>query len=261
MWTCSAVASELPRYEFGVFGGAGTLEDYPGADHSTFRYLLFPAFIYRGDIVRTDRGGASAKFFKTKTTLIDLSFGASFPASSKNNDAREGMPDLDWLGEIGPRVTYTFFKDSEKSLKLMLPLRYVFSTNFRHTQQRGFRISPQMSYQFKNSKLIDNQTYFLSVAMNTGSQLLQEYFYGVTPEFKTGQRESYRAKNGYMGSSAFVGTVFTVKGLTVFTGLQYKNYSNSANTSSPLFKKKENTTFILGFSYFFYKSKEMIKDK
>ena len=254
----NAFTKNLPRYEFGIFGGAGSIEDYPSADHSSFRYLLFPAFIYRGDVVRTDRGGASANFFKTESLLMDLSFGASFPASSKNNEAREGMSDLDWLGEIGPRLTLTIIKSDDRTLKIMLPVRYVFSTNFKHTQERGYRLSPQLSYRFKNSALIDNQAFFASIAFNTGSQLLQDYFFSVAEEFKTEERKSYRAKSGYMGTNIFAGSAFSIKDLTVFTGIQYKNYKGSANQNSPLFKREENMTFILGFSYFFHKSKKTI---
>lgn len=84
-----------PRWEAGVAAGAGRVSDYPGADQTHARGAVVPIFIYRGPILRVDQSGIRGRFLSNPKWEFDLSATAAFNA--KNNDARRGMPGLDYL--------------------------------------------------------------------------------------------------------------------------------------------------------------------
>ena len=242
-----------PLYEIGIAAGAGYISDYPGADQGRWRYIALPSFAYRGNIIRQDKRRTRARFFKSERLDIDLSFGASFPANSKDNKAREGMSDLDWLGEMGPRVNISFFEDDLHRLELELPVRAVASTDFKFTRQRGFRFYPQLDYTIKlNDKFRINT----SLKMNWGSEELTDYFYEVTPQDATLEREEFDAKAGYLGSAVSVSTYYRYQKLFYGLGLRYSRFDNATNETSPLFQRTEDLTVFFAFNYFFYQSKE-----
>lgn len=98
----AATKDGRPLFELGVMAGGGYLADYPAADESQFRGLALPYFVYRGEILRSDEKGLlRSRLIHSENFEFDISLDGSFPADS--NDNRRGLPDLDWLGEIGPR--------------------------------------------------------------------------------------------------------------------------------------------------------------
>ena len=91
-----------PLWELGVFSFIASVPDYPAAEESQERILTLPAFIYRGQILRSDRRrGARLQLLERKNLQIDISASAAFPLSSDKNQARENMPSRDWIGELG----------------------------------------------------------------------------------------------------------------------------------------------------------------
>ena len=248
-----SIQAKLPLYELGLAGGGGYIFDYPAANQGRMKYIAIPTGKYRGQIFRNDRKGTRARFFKNEFLDIDLSFSASFPANSENNDARKGMQDLDWLGEIGPRLNIDAFHSKKFRIEVELPLRYVFSTDFNFTKQRGFRFYPQIDLtKYINHRFKIN----LSFKMNWATEQLTDYFYEVPQADVTQSRKRFNAKSGYVGGD--ISTFFSYNQDDIFyiIGMAYRNFSNSANQNSPLFKSKENTTFFIAFNYFFFKSKK-----
>ena len=117
-----------PLYELGIAGGLGELPDYPGSDQKRIRYLVLPYFIYRGKVFRSDqKEGMRARFIRNEDIDLDMSAAGSFPASSADNDARRGMPDLDWLMELGPRLEVLLSRlNGRGRFRFLLPARAVF---------------------------------------------------------------------------------------------------------------------------------------
>lgn len=249
-----AEAKNLPLYEVGVGGGSGYLADYPAADQGRYRYILVPTFIYRGNVIKTKGGRVRAKFFDSENLFSDLSFGASLPSSSKNNDTREGMDDLDWLMEIGPRIVYKFFNNDHHKLQFELPFRLVYSTDFSHTQYRGYRIAPELDY--TNLGFSEHINLFLSFGLNFGSEFLNDYFYEVPRKFVTSHRPYYNAEAGYIGSYLSLGLTLPLKKVKYFSGVTYHSFQGSSNEESPLYRSGNNISLFLGFNYFFIQSEK-----
>ncbi len=58
-----------------------------------------------------------------------MSISGSLPASSENSDAREGMPDLNLTGEVGPKLVYNIFEHGvHNAIYIGASISYIFYT-------------------------------------------------------------------------------------------------------------------------------------
>ena len=65
------------------------------------RGLVFPVYVYRGEVFRADISGFGARVLRTNNLELDVGFSGSFPASSDTMPARRGMPDWARLLNLG----------------------------------------------------------------------------------------------------------------------------------------------------------------
>lgn len=79
-----------------------------------------------------------------------MSLAASFNTKSNDNNARRGMPDLDYLGEIGPQLKIKLGELFGGKTELQLPVRAVFSTDFGRVDHRGYLFNPRFYYKRQN---------------------------------------------------------------------------------------------------------------
>lgn len=249
--------SALPKFEAGFAAGAFWLPDYPASERVRERTLALPYGIYRGDFIRADReGGLRGRFFKRDRMDLSLSASAAFPANSEDNESRRGMPDLDWIGEIGPKFIYFFVKSPLVSLNLSLPLRFVFSTDFNHFQERGYTFNPEV--QFRHRMIFD-QSLILSASIGStwATENLQDYFYEVQPEYALTQRPAFDARGGYLGSDLTLSLVKNLnKNINLVVGVSQGRYVGAKNRNSPLFKDHVTESYFLGLSWSLYSSQE-----
>ncbi|MFM8796074.1 MAG: MipA/OmpV family protein, partial [Betaproteobacteria bacterium] len=103
----------LPRWEAGAFGLLVSQQAYPGSDQQVQRSLVLPFLIYRGERLRSERGGAGLRAFKADAFELDLGASAALGSSAKRIDARRGMPDLGTLVELGPRLRWTLARQAD----------------------------------------------------------------------------------------------------------------------------------------------------
>lgn len=247
------VQAKLALYEIGLASGGGYITDYPASNEKRFRNITVPSFRYRGKILKSDRRGTRAQFFETERSNIDLSFGASFPASSSQNKAREGMEDLDWLGEIGPRYNLTLYKHNRKRIEIQFPLRTVFSTDFTFTKYRGLRFYPQIDFEhFLTEKIRIN----MSFKMNWVTEELADYFYEIKPSEVTSERNVFNAKGGFVGHNVNFFITYGDNELFTLFGVRLSDYSKSTNHNSDLHKANSDTAIFLAINYYFFQSKE-----
>lgn len=261
LFTISAQAEdfsleEKPMYEFGMGGGGGYFTDYPGSNQNHFRGVPFPYFIYRGPIFHSDqRRGTRARFLHAKSYELALSGSGSFPASSQQNNARVGMPNLDWIAEIGPRLILELSEPEEVWQKsISLPLRYVFSTDLSKVEHQGYSFTPTFTLErfgllHKDSRLAFDLTF------NFMDQMLSRYFFEVPARYANATRPEYSARAGYLGAELNIKFSHPIKNyLRTFTGFGINNYHESVNDNSPLLKAKWSYDFTVGLIWVFLKS-------
>ena len=137
-----------PLWEIGAVGGGGWLPDYPAAGQNHWNGIALPYAIYRGDFLQLgERGIVRGLFVDLRHFELDLSAGAAFPVDSSDNRAREGMPDLDTLFELGPKLIYKFLpRGSGRELDLSLAARAVLSTDIVNWRYQGVVINPGLTW-------------------------------------------------------------------------------------------------------------------
>ena len=247
-------------WEFGVGGGIGEVSNYPASSERNFIALAAPYFVYRGDIFRVGGGsGVRAVVVDEKDYELDFSFGGAFSADSEDNTAREGMPELDFLFEVGPQLVYRL-KDFEfegggnARLNARLQARAVFSTDFSQLDDRGLVFNPVITYQ-QRGRLFEGTALSASIGMVFATERLHDYFYQVAEEFATADRQQYDAKAGYLGTELGASFSFPIaENIRGFVGAGMQIHSGSANEDSPLFEKDITYSFGLGFVWRLYRS-------
>ncbi len=242
-----------PLWEIGLAGAGASLPAYLGAKENVSRFLVLPYFIYRGEFFRADRDTAGARFVKTADYEFDVGFGGSLGASSKDVAARAGMPSLGTSVEFGPRFKYTVARPSPDSkVTFALPLRTVLEFK-SGLKQRGWVLEPALSYDKRN--LIAGWGFNVNAAALMGDAKVQNYLYGVAPEFATLNRPTYNAKSGLIATRVGVATSKALSPdstLAIFA--RWDNAGVGANTNSPLHQKNNGFTVGIGLTFTFFRS-------
>ena len=139
---------DKPKWEAGAFVAAFNTPLYPGAAETQSKFLPVPFIIYRGERLRVGEGGVIKAMAVDKPRFkVDLSLGAAFAANSDDAKVREGMPDLDFIFEIGPEVSFMLNNTKQSETWLTLQFRQAFSTDFSSADDRGYVFEPEISYQ------------------------------------------------------------------------------------------------------------------
>ncbi len=248
-----------PLWEVGVGAFSGYIPDYPAAGENTVRAIGAPYVVYRGDILRVggddNRGAVSGRFLKNERYEFDVSLSAAFPVSSKDNDARRGMPDLDFLFGIGPQLRIKLINEpNRRRLNLNLQARAVFSTDFSSVIGRGYVFNPKITYTHENLTNLKLKVR-TSVGPIFATDKLMDYFYRVKPADVRPGRPEFDADAGYLGSNISFGLSKRFnRRFRIFLGTRLGIHSGATNEDSPLFKDEFNAGVFGAFVWSFYQS-------
>lgn len=250
-----------PLWELGMGAGLVNAPDYPGSDHSSFWVLPFPFGVYRGEILHSDRrGGTRARLLRSASWEFNVSAAGGLPSSS-HSTAREGMPDLEWLGEIGPRLMIDLWSDMPggRYLRLGIPFRAALSANGHHLVDRGFRFAPELLYD--HPRLWRSLDGYIHLTFDFSDTRFANYFYGVHPDYARPDRPAYTAKRGYIQADLTGGFMVPVSdwGLRIFTFAGVQSLDGATNRASPLFKTTLNTSLSVVFLWVFAESKTNVQ--
>ena len=254
---------QKPRWEFGVAGAHISGYDYPASNDPNRRSIALPYFIYRTPVFRIGDGGIRAVAIERPALSLDLSISGSLNASSEGNRARAGMPDLDFLFEIGPQLKVRLFDRTLEGggriqATFATELRAVLATDFKGIEGQGVVMEAGVGLVrrgYLNKRLALIGLFDVTFA----SEELQDYFYEVAPEYVTASRPLHDARGGYLGTSAFVGVGFRVnKRVRLFLGGVGGLYGGAANDDSPLHETRESFGYVLGFGWTLATSDKMI---
>lgn len=252
-----------PLWEAGVLAAGGWVADYPASGEGRWRGLPVPYVIYRGETIRIgDKGAIRArKTFMDDRLEIDLGLGGAFDVDSDDNDARAGMPDLDFLFEVGPSIDYRFLPaKSPVQVQASLEVRAVLSTDFGGVDYQGFVVNPQLSV-VNRSVGGSPISLFASIGPIWGFDGLGDYFYTVEPRYARAGRPAYAADDGYIGTEVSLGLSYRVSDrLRAFAGGQVGYFGGAANEDSPLFKEDVNYSVGIGLNWVLYQSGQKVRN-
>jgi outer membrane scaffolding protein for murein synthesis (MipA/OmpV family) len=257
-----AKAQQLPVFEAGIAGGGGFLPAYPASDQNRWRGLAVPYIIYRGNVFRADDNGLRARTSLADGIELSVSASGGVNASSDDVTARQGMPDLEWLGELGPTLRFTLWRGEDEAspqrIVVDTPIRAVFSTDWSSVSFRGFTFAPDIAYE---------HTHFLSpfarlrvsAGVSFGTDRYADYFYDVAPQFARADRPAYNAQAGYVGSRLTLSYRLPLnERFSVVAGGRVENFSGAANADSPLFRNEWNFSVVAGFAVSLWRSEATV---
>ena len=236
----AAPDEELPLWELGAIVGVGYLPDYPASDEYGVQALPLPYVAYRGEVIRSDdKGLLRGRVFRSEDVELDVSLTGSIPVRSSDNRARAGMPDIDWLGEAGPRLQVTVARGArDAKIDFELPLRAVLSTDFSRVDYEGIVLLPELAYQ-TDSILGSRSRLKVGIGIRFADRRFQELMYGVPAAYATASRPAYEAKSGYMGSRLLIQFSKPLNGRLRLIGAARLDYhGGAANKASPLFRRE-----------------------
>lgn len=258
-----AICEDKPLWELGIGAGFLMMPDYRGSDKTRAYALPFPYAVYRGGVFRMEDKRVSARVFATDRVLLDASGYGAVPVRSDDNEARRGMPDLDPTFEFGPalRIKILDSREDKYRLGLALPVRAVFSTDFRTVRYEGFVFSPRLNFQ--KGDVIPGTGVYLGVSVGPmfADRGYHNYFYEVLPAYKTAHRPAYTPGAGYSGSTFTVGVGKNYKQFLFHTFVSADFMQGAVFEESPLVKTK--TSWMGGFSitWVFLKSEKTVTDE
>ena len=256
----TALGELRPQWELGAVAVGLRLPDYRGSDESRGYLYPLPYLIYRGDRVYVDREGVRAKFLQLGRAELAFSVNATPPVHSEDNRARQGMPDLDPTIEFGPLISVSLVRDRvrERRLDLRLPLRAVIATDLSHARSAGFVLYPHLSMGTHADLLGDKWNLGLQTGLLYGTRRYHEYFYGVAPQFATGERPAYMASGGYSGAVALGSLSRRVGKLWVGGFLRYDALNGTVFEDSPLVKRNHSLMAGMAFAWVFAESERKV---
>lgn len=257
-----ATAQQLPVFEAGIAGGGGWLPAYPASDQNRWRGLAVPYIIYRGNVFRADDGGLRARTSLADGIELSVSASGGVNASSDDVTARQGMPDLEWLGEIGPNIRFTLWRGEDEAapqrIVLDTPIRAVFSTDWSSVSFRGFTFAPDIAYEHMHF-LSPFARLRVSAGVVFGTDRYADYFYDVAPQYARPDRPAYNAQAGYIGSRLSVSYRLPLsERFSVVAGGRVENFSGASNADSPLFRNEWNFSVVAGFAVSLWRSEATV---
>ena len=248
-------AAPEPLWEAGVFGFAVSQPAYPGAAERTQRAFGLPFLIYRGQYLRVDENTVGVRAVKTPTTELDIGFAGSFGARSTDVAIRSGMPSLGTLFEFGPRLKVNLPAPLPGSrLRVDLPLRAVLDVSHAF-QGRGLSFEPELDFSLRTA---GGSRLGAKVGMILGDRKLNDYLYGVAPQYANASRPAYAGQAGLIATRVGLSTATSLgKDWEVFTFARYDSVRGAANGASPLVRKSGGASVGIGLAWTFWRSERM----
>lgn len=249
-----------PRWELGLGVGGLTLPDYRGSDERHHYVLPVPYVIYRGEVLKADREGARAQLVGLDRVHIDMNFGASVPVSSKDNQARAGMPNLAGAIEMGPAMDVMAYRSDDHRIKLRvrLPLSYGVQLG-NGFGGNGWQASPHVNLDVRDVLGVPGWGLGMLAGPIYGSRHRHAYFYDVAPQYATASRPAYRAGGGYSGAQFVAALGRRFDGMWVGAFVRYDNLNGAVFADSPLVKTRSYVAGGLGVAWMLGQSSEMVK--
>ncbi|MBI2748207.1 MAG: MipA/OmpV family protein [Burkholderiales bacterium] len=251
-------STPLPLWEVGLFALGASQQAYPGAAQQLDRGLLLPYLIYRGEVLRVDRGGIGLRKVVSPSVELDIGFSGAFGTRSGEIDARQGMLELGTLVEFGPRIQWMLVDNlGGGRLRADFALRGVFDLN-DHLSSRGLALEPELVFARNPST---GWRYSAGVGVVVGDNRLNDTLYGVDPVYATPTRAAYTASAGLIASrlSLYVSRALS-RDLRLSAYTRIDSVAGAANQASPLVQKNAGASVGVWLTYTLARSSTLVRD-
>jgi len=251
--SAAPASADQPLWEFGVGLGLLSLPHYRGSDQRHDWLLPTPYFVYRGEIFRADRDGARALLVDTERFDLDVSIAATAPTRSRDNLARQGMPDLAPTFELGPNLNLLVGRGAGWKVQLRLPVRAAFTLE-SSPQSIGWLATPNLNVDWR----VNGWNVGLFGGPIIATRRFNGYFYDVPASLATATRPAYRAPGGAGGWHVVTGASRRVGDWWLGAFVAADSVGGARFEPSPLVRQRQTVAFGLAFSYVFAASSQRV---
>ena len=212
---------------------------YPGSDESDLTVLPIPVPVYRGSFLNFGENldqVARGDIRETKRMRLGIDLDFTFGEHSSDIPVRRGMPDLDFMFELGPELEIKLDERTPEQGEFFLALQLRAGVSFDglNPSSRGFVLSPEFEYRRDQAFGGDN---LLSLRFKPtwASEDFMDYYYEVEPAFATAMRPAYNAASGYLGSRFTAALTRQInEKLVLGISASYQIYNGAKNRPSSL---------------------------
>lgn len=256
-----AGAEQLPLWEAGLGAAIISFPHYRGSDERRSWVLPFPYVVYRGEFLQADERKVRGLFFKTEQVELDVSVNGTPPVDSGENEARQGMPDLDATLEIGPSLNLLLLRTNDRRtrLELRLPVRAALASDFSHVNLAGWLFQPNLNLDMHDPLGFERWKLGLLAGPMFSDRRYNQYFYGVDPAFATATRPAYNASGGYAGTQLLVSLSKRFQEVWVGGFAKWDTLNNAVFADSPLVKTNRYFAAGLAVAWIFGESKVRVE--
>ena len=253
-----ANAEERPLWEAGFGTAPISFPAYRGSKDQQHFVLPLPYFIYRGDLLKVDRRGVRGLLFESDLLELNVSMRGSLPVDSDESAARNGMPDLKPTFQLGPSLVAQLAKDERgRKIRLKLPVRAVFATDFDDFRTAGFIFHPHLD--FTAPKALAGWNLGFNIGPIFATQEHHAYYYDVAQRFVTPTRERFKASAGYSGTAAIAGVSRRFAKVWAGAFVRYDSLHGAQFSDSPLVERDYALSAGFAVAWIFAQSKTRVK--
>lgn len=241
-------------WELGVGATTFSLPLYPGSSQRDTFIIPFPFFHIQSEYVDIDEG-IRGFFFESPDLRLTVSGDIGVPVDSQDSAARQGMPDLDAVLQLGPSLEFVFSggRRQPSEFRFELPLRAAIATDFSSYQGLGWIIEPRLTYE--TLRPFDSGfNYQVSAGLQFASEDYNAYYYDVAAEFATPERAAFTSRAGY--NSFFIELSANIRrgDLIYFAFSRYRNLKGAVFEDSPLVEQNDSLSLGVGIIWIFASS-------
>ena len=232
------------------------IEHYPGSKDFSWLFAPLPVVEYRGKVARADQNdGARAFLLKNEDWELDFSGGLQPGQSYAQDEARDGMPSIPWVIEMGPQIVRSFGEHWQFRLGLFPS----FSTVFSSAKANGVLYDARVV--FKNLTRLDLgfpvvRGDYLAWSLQGASQEFMSTYYDVPAAYARADRNAYDSKGGILYDELSIYETFNSGLNTIYVGAYLDDYDIASNRGSPLLKAHQNLSFFIAYGYTFGQSQK-----
>jgi outer membrane protein len=247
-----------PLWEIGAVAFGVSQQAWPGASENLSRGLAVPYVLYRGPVLRVDRGSVGVRAVRQEGFELDVGFAGAFGAGSNDTQARRGMPRLGTLVEFGPRGRWELGSAvGGGRWRAELPLRGVFDLDDR-LAGRGWALEPELQYRHDG---LAGWRLTAGAGALLGDRRLNATFYDVAAPYATAARPAYDARAGLISwRLGFTASYRLSPDWRVFGFGRMDLVSGAANADSPLVSRQAGFTGGIGVQWTWMQSSQPAAD-
>ncbi|MDH3420372.1 MAG: MipA/OmpV family protein [Gammaproteobacteria bacterium] len=232
---------------------------YPGSTEPNVTLLPIPIPVYRGSFLNFGENldqVARGEIAETRRLRLGVDLNFTFGEDSSEIAVRQGMPDLDFMLEIGPELEIKLNDRTPEQGELLLALQLRAGVSFDGVDpsSQGFLLNPELEYR-RDQVFGGDNLLSLRWKPTWASEDFMDYYYEVDPLFATAERAAYDASSGYLGSKFTAALTRQINERLVF-GISASYFLNSGaqNELSPLFLDDSGASIQAAFIWTLWES-------